>query len=65
LQYGPAELSTIHNFNEKAPVWQIIQCAKVYALSALKYLGVEGMEEETASTGLNGASSEEAATIKR
>ncbi|WP_039836078.1 M20 family metallopeptidase, partial [Paenibacillus sonchi] len=41
LQYGPAELSTIHNFNEKAPVWQIIQCAKVYALTALKYLGVE------------------------
>ncbi|ASA23057.1 M20 family metallopeptidase [Paenibacillus donghaensis] len=42
LQYGPAELSTIHNFNEKAPVWQIIQSAKVYALTALKYLGVEG-----------------------
>ncbi|GGF76160.1 peptidase [Paenibacillus albidus] len=41
LQYGPAELSTIHNFNEKAPVWQIIQCAKVYALTALKYLEVE------------------------
>lgn len=41
LQYGPAELSTIHNFNEKAPVWQIIQCAKVYALTALKYLGVD------------------------
>lgn len=44
LQYGPAELSTIHNFNEKAPVWQIIQCAKVYALTALKYLGVEDTE---------------------
>ncbi|MFD2411156.1 M20 family metallopeptidase [Paenibacillus rhizoplanae] len=44
LQYGPAELSTIHNFNEKAPVWQIIQCAKVYALTALKYLGVEDRE---------------------
>lgn len=41
LQYGPAELSTIHNFNEKAPVWQILQCAKVYALTALKYLGVD------------------------
>ncbi|WP_151734397.1 M20 family metallopeptidase [Paenibacillus tengchongensis] len=41
LQYGPAELPTIHNFNEKAPVWQIIQCAKVYALTALEYLGVE------------------------
>lgn len=40
LQYGPAELSTIHGFNEKAPVDQIIQCAKVYALTALKYLGV-------------------------
>lgn len=45
LQYGPAELSTIHNFNEKAPVWQIIQCAKVYALTALKYLGVEDTEK--------------------
>lgn len=38
LQYGPAELPTIHNFNERAPVWQIIQSAKVYALTALKYL---------------------------
>lgn len=47
LQYGPAELSTIHSFNERAPVWQIIQCAKVYALTALKYLGIE----ETAETG--------------
>ncbi|CAM4331285.1 M20 family metallopeptidase [Saccharibacillus endophyticus] len=41
LQYGPAELSTIHGLNEKAPVDQIIQCAKVYALTALKYLGVK------------------------
>ncbi|SLK08082.1 MULTISPECIES: M20 family metallopeptidase [unclassified Paenibacillus] len=65
LQYGPAELSTIHNFNEKAPVWQIIQCAKVYALSALKYLGVEGMEDETSLKNLNGAASEEATTSKR
>ncbi|GMX62766.1 ArgE/DapE family deacylase [Paenibacillus elgii] len=39
LQYGPAELSTIHNFNERAPVWQVVQAAKVYALTALKYLG--------------------------
>jgi succinyl-diaminopimelate desuccinylase len=65
LQYGPAELSTIHNFNEKAPVWQIIQCAKVYALSALKYLGVEGMEDETSLKNSNGAASEEATTSKR
>jgi succinyl-diaminopimelate desuccinylase len=41
LQYGPAELSGIHNFNERVPVDQVIQAAKVYALTALKYLGIE------------------------
>jgi succinyl-diaminopimelate desuccinylase len=41
LQYGPAELSTIHNFNERAPIDQVVQAAKVYALTALKYLGVD------------------------
>lgn len=41
LQYGPAELSTIHNFNERAPIDQVVQAAKVYALTALKYLGVK------------------------
>ncbi|UFJ39803.1 ArgE/DapE family deacylase [Brevibacillus humidisoli] len=39
LQYGPAELSGIHSFNERAPIDQVIQSAKVYALTALKYLG--------------------------
>ncbi|WP_018885510.1 M20 family metallopeptidase [Paenibacillus massiliensis] len=58
LQYGPAELSTIHNFNEKAPVWQIIQCAKVYALSALKYLGVDGMEDTQKDAPANGATAQ-------
>lgn len=41
LQYGPAELSTIHGFNEKAPVKDVIDAAKVYTLTALSYLGGE------------------------
>lgn len=41
LQYGPADLTTIHNFNERAPVAEVIQAAKVYAVTALKYLGVK------------------------
>ncbi|MBE0344482.1 M20 family peptidase, partial [Paenibacillus sp. 28ISP30-2] len=44
LQYGPADLGTIHNFNERAPVWQILQSAKVYALTALKYLNTTKTE---------------------
>ncbi|CAM5781237.1 MULTISPECIES: M20 family metallopeptidase [Brevibacillus] len=39
LQYGPSELAGIHSFNERVPVDQVIQAAKVYALTALKYLG--------------------------
>jgi succinyl-diaminopimelate desuccinylase len=41
LQYGPADLPTIHSYNERAPIDQVIQAAKVYALTSLKYLGVK------------------------
>jgi succinyl-diaminopimelate desuccinylase len=41
LQYGPADLPTIHAYNERAPIDQVIQAAKVYALTSLKYLGVK------------------------
>ncbi|MFF0270940.1 M20 family metallopeptidase [Kribbella sp. NPDC004536] len=40
LQYGPAELSTIHGFDERAPVADVVLAAKTYALTALRYLGV-------------------------
>ncbi|MGC3952739.1 MAG: M20/M25/M40 family metallo-hydrolase [Propionicimonas sp.] len=40
LQYGPAELSTIHGFDERAPVADVILAAKVYTLTALRYLGL-------------------------
>lgn len=40
LQYGPAELATIHGFDERAPVRDVILAAKVYALTALRYLGI-------------------------
>lgn len=38
LQYGPAYLPSIHNFNEKVKVDDVIRCAKVYALTALTFL---------------------------
>jgi succinyl-diaminopimelate desuccinylase len=41
LQYGPAELATIHGFDERAKVADIINAAKVYALTAARYLGVK------------------------
>jgi succinyl-diaminopimelate desuccinylase len=41
LQYGPADLPTIHSYNERAPIEQVIQATKVYALTSLKYLGVK------------------------
>jgi succinyl-diaminopimelate desuccinylase len=41
LQYGPADLPTIHSYNERAPIDQVIQAAKVYALTSLKYLRVK------------------------
>ena len=40
LQYGPADLKTIHNFNERALVADVVLAAKVYALTALRYLGL-------------------------
>lgn len=40
LQYGPAELATIHGFDEKAPVADVVLAAKTYALTTLRYLGV-------------------------
>lgn len=40
LQYGPAELSTIHGFDEKAPAADVVLAAKVYAATTLRYLGL-------------------------
>ncbi|MFE2771456.1 M20 family metallopeptidase [Microbacterium resistens] len=40
LQYGPADLQTIHGFDERALASDVVLAAKVYALSALRYLGV-------------------------
>ncbi len=40
LQYGPADLQTIHGFDERAPVADVILAAKVYALTTLRYLGL-------------------------
>lgn len=39
LQYGPAELSTIHGFNERAPIKDVVLAAKVYARTLMRYLG--------------------------
>ncbi len=38
LQYGPAELDTIHGFNEKVSVEQVLNCGKVYTLAAVDFL---------------------------
>lgn len=38
LQYGPAILETIHGFNERAEVEDILDCAKVYILTAVDFL---------------------------
>lgn len=38
LQYGPAILETIHGFNERAEVQDIVDCAKVYILTAVDFL---------------------------
>lgn len=38
LQYGPAYLPSIHNFNEKVLVEDVIRCAKVYAAAAIDFL---------------------------
>lgn len=38
LQYGPAELSTIHGYNERVKVDEIILAAKVYAAAIIDFL---------------------------
>lgn len=38
LQYGPAYLPSIHNFNEKVKVEDVVRCAKVYAAAAIDFL---------------------------
>lgn len=40
LQYGPAELASIHGFDERCQVDDVIMAAKVYALTATRYLGL-------------------------
>jgi succinyl-diaminopimelate desuccinylase len=40
LQYGPAELATIHSFDERSRVSDVVLAAKVYALTAVRYLGL-------------------------
>lgn len=40
LQYGPAELATIHGFDERVQVADIVLAAKTYALTALRYVGL-------------------------
>lgn len=42
IQYGPAELASIHGLDERAPVEAVILAAKVYALTAIRYLGLAG-----------------------
>lgn len=41
LQYGPAYLPSIHNFNEKVKTEDVIRCAKVYVAAALDFLSNE------------------------
>ncbi len=38
LQYGPAELPTIHSWNERVKVEDVVASAKVYAATAVEYL---------------------------
>lgn len=38
LQYGPAYLPSIHGYNEKVKVEQIITCAKVYIAAVIDFL---------------------------
>ena len=38
LQYGPAYLPTIHGYNERVKVEQIITCAKVYVAAVIDFL---------------------------
>lgn len=44
LQYGPSINETIHNFNERVKVEDLVACAKVYVLAAIDFLnGVKGV----------------------
>ncbi|KJL31406.1 M20 family metallopeptidase [Microbacterium azadirachtae] len=45
LQYGPADLKTIHSFDERARAGDVVLAAKVYALTALRYLGVRDADD--------------------
>jgi len=38
LQYGPAYLPSIHGYNEKVRVEDIVRCAKVYITAAIDFL---------------------------
>ncbi|MCO7174859.1 M20 family metallopeptidase [Sporolactobacillus kofuensis] len=38
LQYGPAETETIHGFDERVKVQDVVDCALVYVLAALDFL---------------------------
>ncbi|WP_127579483.1 M20 family metallopeptidase [Paenibacillus koleovorans] len=38
LQYGPADLSTIHQYGERAPVKDTVRAAQVFAATAIDYL---------------------------
>ncbi|MCQ9368737.1 M20/M25/M40 family metallo-hydrolase [Brevibacterium sp. 91QC2O2] len=40
LQYGPAELPCVHGFNERCKVTDVVDTAKVFALTAVRYLGL-------------------------
>lgn len=38
VQYGPGEIETIHGIDERVSVSNIIECTKVYLLTAIQYL---------------------------
>lgn len=41
LQYGPAELATIHGYDERCRADQVILATTVYARTAVRYLGLQ------------------------
>ena len=41
LQYGPAELTTIHGFDERVKAEDVVLAARVYAETTLRYLGTD------------------------
>jgi succinyl-diaminopimelate desuccinylase len=45
LQYGPAELATIHGVDERVHASDVVLAASVYGLTAIRYLGASGGEE--------------------